>query len=202
MYDKLINSRKAFSLIELLVILPLISIILILLFNILFLTNRSFGYTSNSFQVAEEIREFTNTIQKEVNQAINADANDTIYKPDGSNSELYIYTDLDGDGIPELVRYKLENKTIYKDIKKATNNVYPLKYQNNFTGRKKVLSNVANTEIFDQIERVEDPINVIDDNNDNRRKVKMTVEIRAKEGDSPLLIDTILVVKSRAQYGD
>lgn len=202
MFKNILCNKKGYSLIELLIILPFISIILVLIFNILFISNKSFGYTSESFMVAEEIRSFTNTIQKEANQAIKANDNTTIYKPSGTDSELYIYTDLDDDGVPELVRYKLDNKIIYKDIKKTTNSTYPLKYENNFRNRKEVLRNVSNINIFGEIDRVENLRTGVFDDNDHRRKIKMSVEIKSDKDDSPIVIETILVVKSRAQYGD
>lgn len=195
-------NRDGITLIELLIVIPLISIILLLVFNMFFLSTRSFKHTNNSFVIAEDIRSFTNSIQKEVNQAIKANDHTAIYKPDNTgNNELYIYTDLDGDDIPELVRYKLIDNKIYKGIEKATNTKYYLTFGNSFKNEKIVLTNVVNTGIFGDINRVEEHKGYIDDN-DHRRKVNIIVEVKENNEDMPIIIDTLLVVKSRAQYGD
>lgn len=194
--------RKGITLIELLFVIPMISIILLLIFNMFFLINRSFKYASDSFIVAEDIRNFTNTIQKEANQAKKANDNTALYKPDNSgNNELYIYTDVNGDDIPELVRYRVKEGKIIRDIKEATNNKFPLKYESTFKNEKVVLNLVTNKGIFGDIERVEVHDKYTDEN-DHRRKVKMTIEIKADEEDSPIIIDTLLIVKSRTQYED
>lgn len=195
-------NRDGITLIELLIVVPLVSIVLLLVFNMFFLSTRSFKYTNNSFVVAQDIRSFTNSIQKEVNQAIKANEDTAIYKPDKTgHNELYIYTDLDGDDIPELVRYKLKDNKIYRGTEKATNTKYYLAFGNSFKNEKIVLTYVVNTKIFGDINRVEEHKGYIDDN-DHRRKVNMKVEIKEDNEDMPIIIDTLLVVKSRAQYGE
>lgn len=199
---KIFIPRKGMTLIELLFVIPMITIILMLIFNMFSLTNRSFKYASESFIVAEDIRNFTNNIQKEANQAKKANNDTALFKPSGKgDNELYIYTDINGDEIPELIRYRLVEDKIYRDEKEATNKKFPLEYKNSFKNEKIVLNHVANNMIFGDIERVEIHDKYTDEN-DHRRKAKMRIEIKADKKDSPIIIDTLLIVKSRTQYED
>lgn len=193
--------KKGISLIELLIVLPIISIILLITYNMFFLTNKSFNYVKENFNIGEDIRTFTSTIQKEANQAKKANDNTVLYKPNGSKKELYIYTDIDGDDIPELVRYRVLDDNIIKDIKKATNNKFPYEYKSSFTNEKIVLSNINIGEdgIFKDIERVEKKNEYIDEN-DNRRMVKMIIEINTGKDSTPIVINTILITKSRVGF--
>lgn len=197
---KVYKARKGITLIELLIVVPMISIILIIIYNMLFLTNRSFKYVEQTFNINEDIRSFVNSIQKEANEGKKANENTVLYKADEKNSEeLYIYTDIDDDGVPELVRYKLIENKIIKDMKKATNSKYPFEYKNDFYNEKVVLTNVINKDIFGDIERVEEH-DKYQDENDHRRKAKMTIKISKCKNNSPIIIDTFLVTKSRTSF--
>lgn len=204
---KIFRIREGITLIELLIVLPMISVILLLVFNIFFLSNRGFKYTIDSFEVGEDLRNFTKSIQKETNQAIKSNKNTAIFKPiNTGNNELCIYSDLDGDGIPELIRYKLKDNNIYRGTEKATNTDYELKFGNSFENEKIVLTHVTNTNIFGDLKGVEElkdaKGNYYVADNDHRRKISMKIEIKKKDEDMPIIIDTLLVVKSRAQYGE
>ncbi|WP_353095906.1 prepilin-type N-terminal cleavage/methylation domain-containing protein [Tissierella praeacuta] len=192
--------RKGITLIELLIVVPMISIILIVIYNMLFLTNLSFKYVEQTFNINEDVRSFVSSIQKEANEGKKANENTVLYKEDEMNSgELSIYTDVDDDGVPELVRYRLIENKIIKDMKKATNSKYPFEYKNDFYNEKIILTNVINKDIFGDIERVEEH-DKYQDENDHRRKVKMIIKISKGENNSPIIIDTFLVTKSRTSF--
>lgn len=199
---KVCKFRKGITLIELLIVLPMISIILIVAYNMLFLANRSFKYVNQTFNINENIRSFVNSIQKEANEGKKSNENTVLYKTDDMNSEeLYIYTDIDDDGVPELIRYRLVGNKIIKDMKKATNIKYPLEYKGDFYNEKIVLTNVINKDIFGDIERVEEH-DKYQDENDHRRKIKMKIKISNGKNSNPIIIDTFLVTKSRTNFED
>ena len=103
---KIYINEKGFTLAELVIVVPFITIIFILAYNMLFLTQRSFKAISSGFYVAEELRIFQINIQKEANQAKKAeDAKDVLTRI--SQSELHIYTDIDNYSVPEIIRYRL-----------------------------------------------------------------------------------------------
>lgn len=196
--------RKGITLIELLVAIPLLSIILLIAYNMLFMASRSFKYTNDTFNTGEDIRLFTTTIQKEANQAKKANDDTPLYKPKANGKELYIYTDLHEEGKPTLIRYKLENNQILRGTESTTNdkNKYPYKFNTNgFRNEKVVLSNVTSSSIFGEVERVREE-KKFKDENDHRRRIKMEIEISTGEGNAPIKIHTILTNKSRNEFDD
>lgn len=199
------KQNKGFTLIELLVIIPIIAVILLISYNILFLSTKSYNYVSDTFNSTEDIRLFINNIQKEVAQAKKAVEDKTvIYKPSNSNNKvLHIYSDIDNDDIPELIRYRLDNNVIKRDYKKAKNNNYPYKYNSSFIGEKIVLSNVVNQDIFGEVTFINTEQEKTEQEKygekDNRRKVRMTIEISTGSNNTPIIIDTYLVTKSRTE---
>lgn len=66
---KIYGDKKGFTLAELVIVVPFITIIFILAYNMLFLTQKSFSTVNAGFDVAEELRIFQINIQKEANQA-------------------------------------------------------------------------------------------------------------------------------------
>jgi len=200
---KYLKNQDGFSLMELIIVVPLISIILLISYNILFLSTKSFNSVNDSFNTAEDLRIFLTAIHKEANQAKKSEENlDALYRV--SKSELHIYADIDNDFIPELVRYRLVGKEIRKDIKKATNNKYPLEFTNPFFNEKVVLSNVNNAEIFSEVEKLKESDTEEEitkqEGKDYRRKVKMRLKISKGEDNKPIVIETYLVTKSRTEY--
>ena len=72
MINKLFNKNKwnkGFTLIELILVIPFISIVLILAYSIIFMSNKSFTSAIDNFSSYEDIRVFQINIQKEANQA-------------------------------------------------------------------------------------------------------------------------------------
>lgn len=201
-FKKIINNKKGITLVELLIVVPFITIIFALAFNMIFLIQKSFKTVNAGFDTAEEIRIFQIAIQKEANSGKKAEeANDVLTRI--SSSELYIYTDIDGDKIPEIIRYKLDTitKELKKDVKyrNTGSDEYPYKYNlNSFIEEKVVLKNITNTDIFGTVDVVR--VTQKSEGADHRRKVPMKLII--KNGDKNVEINTYLVTKSRTEAGD
>ncbi|WIV11017.1 prepilin-type N-terminal cleavage/methylation domain-containing protein [Proteiniborus sp. MB09-C3] len=196
-----IRNQKGITLIELLIVVPLVAIIIMISYNLFFLSTKSFNYVKDTFNSSEDIRVFINNIQKEASQAKKAvEDNTVLFKPANSNNNvLYIYTDIDNDDIPELVRYRLEGNEMKRDIKKAANSKYPFKFTNPFTSEKVVLSNITNDGIFGEISYINTSQQSFGDR-DNRRKVKVNIEIYTGKNSTPIIIDMYLVTKSRTEF--
>jgi prepilin-type N-terminal cleavage/methylation domain-containing protein len=214
MLIKLFNKKKCnkgFTLIELLLVLPFISIIFFLAYNMTFMIHKSFHSTKESFSNYEDIRIFQLNIQKEANQARKAgeeivtigkekkDIMDVMKKI--SDKEIHIYTDIDEDQIPEIVRYRLEDNKILRDIKKTTSKAYPYKYTSGWLDEKVVLKNVKDVKFVNEIENVkEKDINLINQSSkDYRKKTTLYLEINTQNKDKAINLQTLLVTKSRAE---
>jgi len=195
---KKISNQNGFTIIELIVVIPLIVIIVLISYNMFFLATKSFKDVNQNFSNSEELRMFIIDIQKEANQAKKAQEDiDALHRV--NQSEIYIYTDIDEDNIPELVRYRLEDDDLIKDIKKASNDEYPYEFDSSFANEKVVLKNVINTEIFKEVERVKVEIEGYDDK-DYRRKLKMRIETSVGKDSNPSVVEIYLVTKSRTKY--
>lgn len=193
---KIYNNKKGFTLAELVIVVPFITIIFILAYNMLFLTQKSFKAVNAGFDVAEELRIFQINIQKEANQAKKAEeAKDVLTRV--SQSELHIYTDIDGDEIPEIVRYRLDDNKLKRDVKykKSTSVEYPYAYNISFENEKVVVNDVINSDIFGEVGKVR--ITKEGEGEDYRRKAKMKLNIQ--NGSNTVEINTYLVTKSRTE---
>lgn len=195
-FKKIYKNKKGFTLVELVIVVPSITIIFILAYSMLFLTQKSFNNVNASFDMAEEIRIFQINIQKEANQAKKAEeTKDVINRV--SQGELHIYTDIDNDEIPEIVRYRLDNKKLIRDVKykKTAITEYPYAYNGSFKNEKVVVNNVINTDIFGEVEKVREAKE--GEGADYRRKVKMKLKIQ--NNSNIVEINTYLITKSRAE---
>lgn len=201
-FKRIINNKKGITLVELLIVVPFITIIFALAFNMIFLIQKSFNTVNAGFDTAEEIRIFQIRIQKEANSAKKAEeTNDALTRI--SSRELYIYSDISDDKVPEIIRYNLD--TVTKELKRSVkyknsdSDVYPFKYnKNSFADEKVVLKNVTNTDIFGTVDVVR--VTKKGEGADYRRKVPMKLII--KNGDKNVEINTYLVTKSRTEAGD
>lgn len=192
-----LKKEKGFTLVELAVVIPLIAIIFIISYNMIFITNKSFKNTKENFSTSEEIRIFLINIKREVNGAKKStDDKDAIYT--NGSDELYIYSDIDNDEKPELIKYYLDNGQIKKNISKAKNDKYPYEYDE-FIKDTVVLNNVLNTDIFGKVEMVKEPEgNLLYETKDYRRKVIMKLELD-KGKKEPSIIKCYLISKSRTE---
>lgn len=204
--------NKGFTLMELLLVLPFISIIFVLAYSIIFMTNKGFTSTQNSFSTYEDIRIFQINIQKEANQArkagvkivkvdkVDQDIMDAIRKID--DKEIYIYTDIDNDEIPEIVRYRLKDNNIIRDIKKTKSKEYPYNYDTgSWLDEKIVLRNVLDTKFVNTIENVRDPDpnSINQSSKDYRRKTSLDLKVNTANKNETIDLQVLLVTKSRAE---
>ena len=198
-YKKKHKREKGFTLVELALIVPLIAIITLISVNLIFFSYKSTSYVNHSFDTSEDIRIFLNSIQKEANQAKKAVDNEKIGPFNRiSSREIYIYTDVNGEN-PELIRYRLKDNRLLRDIKKTNNTTYPYEFKDKFIDEKVVLSNIVNEDIFGEVESLKEEKNT-QEGEDFREKVKMTIEISTGKNNTPIKINTYLVSKSRAKF--
>lgn len=192
-------SNIGFTLVEITIVVPLIAIIFLIGYNTYFMINKSYKSVNNSFEISEELRIFQINIQKEANEAKKAEeGKEVLHKV--SDSELYIYTDINKDNKPELTIYKLNDKKLYRFIKNASNNQYPYTFDyisSDYSKAEIVLSNVMNTKLFENVEVVREQ-KTGQEEKDNRRKIKINIDI-ASTDDKTISIKTYLVTKSRTE---
>ena len=201
---KIKENKKGFTLIELFIVIPIILIIFIVAYNIIFMSSKNFVSTKNNFSTYEDIRVFEINIQKEANQARKAtESNDVMEKI--SDKEIHIYTDINGDSIPELIRYRLDNKEIERDVKypllKSTDNQYPYTYSKSWSDQKIVLKNVVNSNFVGDIEKVveSDPNIITQSTKDYRKKGILNIRIGGGNKAGEIDLTILLVTKSRAE---
>lgn len=198
MYRKKLNNI-GFTLVEVTIVVPLIAIIFLIGYNMYFMANKSYKSVNNSFEISEELRVFQINIQKEANEAKKAEEDKEVLHRT-SDSELYIYTDINNDNKPELIIYKLNDKKLYRFIKNASNNKYPYTFDyisSDYSKAEIVLSNVTNTKLFENVEVVREQ-KTGQEEKDNRRKIKINIDI-ASTDDKTISIKTYLVTKSRTE---
>lgn len=193
--------RKGITLIELVLVLPMISVILIISYNLLFLSNKSFKIVNDSFVSNEELRIFQLNIQKEANNAKKAEeSKDVIHKI--NESEIYIYTDTNNDDKPEIVRYKLSGTNILRTVNTSASTKYPYSYNTNnvssWKNEEVVLKNVTNTDIFGDVERVKELVRAQEDN-DYRKKVDVNIKVKRNESNKITELTFLIATKSRTE---
>lgn len=193
--------RKGMTLVELVLVLPLVSIIFIITYNLLFLSNKSFKVVNDSFVSNEELRIFQINIQKEANNGKKAEeSKDVLHKVNGG--EIYIYTDTNNDEKPEIVRYKLSGTNILRSVNTSTSTKYPYIYNINnvssWKDEKVVLRNVTNTDIFGIVERVKALVRAQEDN-DYRKKVEVNIKVKRNESNKTTELTFLIATKSRTE---
>lgn len=203
MFTKLFMDKqdnKGFTLMELVLVLPFISIIFILAYTMIFMTSKSFTSTIDNFSTYEDIRMFQINIQKEASQARKAEEKIDVMRKI-NDKEIHIYTDIDDDGIPEIVRYRYKDNNILKDIKKTTLKEYPYKFKGSWLDEKIVLTNVKDEKFVNEIIDVKDPDpNSINQNSkDYRKQTTLELKVNADNKNKTIDLQILLVTKSRAE---
>jgi prepilin-type N-terminal cleavage/methylation domain-containing protein len=194
-----IYNRQGFTLVELVISVPLIAMVILLGYNMFFLAQNSLSYVSRTVDVTEELRFFQKNIYSEANRAKKAEEEkDALHRI--SSTEIYIYTDVDdedGRNIPELVRYRLVSGNLQRDVKKPQGTEYPYTYTSDFGTAETVLRNISNTDIFSE----QEPIRIVSadsqESPDYRRKLRMRLVIEGEPND--IEVQGYLISKSRTE---
>jgi prepilin-type N-terminal cleavage/methylation domain-containing protein len=139
------HGPRGFSLVEVLVVVSIFSLILILLAGFqsdVFSLNRilNSGLQSQS-EVKKIVRPFSNEVRSATPSNLGAYPIAT-----SDTNEFSFYTDIDGDGLREKIRYFLEDGEFKKGTIKPSGS--PLEYDVDDEKIIKVIKNVTNSEIF------------------------------------------------------
>lgn len=192
--------NKGFTLVELVLVVPLIAIVFLLGYNMLFLVQRGFASVNRTFDVSEELRLFQLNIHNEANQAKKAEENKDVLNRI-SAAEIHIYTDVDntdGKNIPELVRYRIADGSLKRSVKSPAGAEYPYSYTTAFGTEETVLNNIREDE---SAFYAQEPVRVVDEDSqeapDYRRKLRMKLVIDGEPND--IEVQGYLVSKSRTE---
>ncbi len=202
---KYLKNKKGITLVELVIASSLMVIVLTLAYGMITNFNRIYKTTYNSYVTDEQLRIFLINIEREANHAKKSEeAEDKGPIVSSNQKTIDIYTDVEGDDKPELIRYELDStkKEIKRSIKTPIGTDYPFKYTGSFKGEKVVLSNVVNQDVFTKLENVRE---VMPGKNqggrDYRKKIQMKVEVKGKENKNSIITEKQLITKSRSEYG-
>lgn len=106
------SNHKGLTLVELLVAISLLSIVLTSAYMFLAFSYHSVADTQASFDVGSEARVSMIKMEKNIRNAqavtINGERHLALETPDSENA-LIVYTDVDSDGVMEMVKYKVDN---------------------------------------------------------------------------------------------
>lgn len=171
------KKNSGFSLIELLIVLPLVSIIFLISYNLIKVSNGSFLRIRSGNTTNNEMRSFITQIEREINNAKKAvEDKGPLYQL--NNSELWIYTDIDNDKNPELIIYRVDGNSIKKGISKPINKEYPYEYAA-FEKKYIVLTNLVNRDVFNDLSELSNkPKSAFHRGEDNRMKIVINLEIK------------------------
>lgn len=192
-FIKRFKSIKGIGLIELIFAVALFSMILILIYNIFFISQKSYNSIKNQTLVTLDLQEVLEQLNSEVKKARKAtEKEDSILLV--SSTELRLYTDIEGDDRPELLRYRIDENNLLKSCAIANNDSYPYTYTS-FHKEAILLRDIVNTDVFSELA----PVNP-DNPKDHRRKVKLrlVIENQNKMGE-PYEIINYLMTRSRVE---
>lgn len=143
------NSRSGITLVELLVTLFLLSIVLGGIYEFYVFGQRSITETSLFAQVQQKVTLFTTGIRREV---VSAKSVDGLAPVEAANSgrDVNIYTDVDWDGMPELVQYGFQGTSLQRRVVESTTATAPYNFaRNNHTP--------TWTTVLDRVKKLKDP---------------------------------------------
>lgn len=171
------KKNSGFGLVELLVVLPLVSIIFLISYNLIKVSNGSFLRIRSGNTANNEMRTFITQIEREINDSKKAvEDKGPLYQ--SNNSELWIYTDIDNDNKPELIIYRVNDNSIKKSISKSINKEYPYEYAT-FEKEYIVLTNLVSEDVFEDLsELTNKPKGAFNSEEDNRMKIVINLEVK------------------------
>lgn len=198
-YLKKNNVSSGFTLIELIIVVALMLIILIAVYNFFFVSKKSYDSLKEQSLVNMEMQGVISILDQEIKQAKKATKDENAIVQLSSGRGVIIYTDLNDDGRPEKIRYRVKNKKLYKSYANIRNNKYPYEYRN-FGKEKVILENIKNDDIFTEISLVESNNTMYNAQKDYRCKIKIHFVLEnPNESKEKLEIDSYLLTKSRVE---
>jgi hypothetical protein len=132
--------KKGFTLIELIFFMLIISFVLFFLILMMINLSNLNLYLTYGLGVLGETDLFLSEIKKEL-KSIEISNVGAYPLEEITSTTITFYSDLDGDGLIERVRYFLDGDNLFKGIIKPTGN--PLRYDQNEEKIKKVLKNLV-----------------------------------------------------------
>lgn len=190
---RLLKKRKGITLVELLITISLLGIVLLIIYNMFFISTKNYQNISNEVEINREVRIFLVTIQKEISQA--RKANDLYIDENqskGKEGPIYmkdekfcIYVNLDNDEKPELVQYYMENGNLVRRQSKTTDEAYPYENFKDFTEPKVVLRNLDEGQklgdIFKNIKTIDKESNNRQEYEETRKSVNLNFKIKESD---------------------
>lgn len=185
--------RRGMTLVELLVIIPIISIVVLGTYNLLFLNIRANREINKNFNNSTELRVFMKNINAESKSAKKVTLSNKVdkYPLTIDGKKLEIYTDIYGDG-PECVIYYLKDRKLIREIYSMYSNGY------NWT------INRASRKNETALEGIEDfsLVYIVEPNNSNANSTnnKTVVEVGLKFEEDDRDIEFNIISKSRGEF--
>lgn len=114
------RNQDGFTLIELLLVLALLLVAVSGIYQLFYFSQGSYDSASAESGIAQEARLFVMRLEREVRNARQAVlSTNPVTVPDGitpAGSRINIYTDVNGDGRPELVAYRLNGGALQRAV--------------------------------------------------------------------------------------
>jgi prepilin-type N-terminal cleavage/methylation domain-containing protein len=141
-----LGGSKGYTLAELVVVLALLGLVLSIIYPLFFFVQASFNRASAESDAVQEARLLLLQMGSEVREARKpAPALDAVMVP--SPERLDIYSDLNGDGRPEMISYRLRAGMIERRVASPLEAAYPFSYPDPVTWTT-VVGAVANSVVF------------------------------------------------------
>jgi prepilin-type N-terminal cleavage/methylation domain-containing protein len=154
LFHMLRHPDEGFTLVELLISLALMGFVLSAAYLLLNTVSGDSNIVQARSQAVEENRHAMEVISTEIRQAVEEFDSAGVFKTMGA-TDCTFTSDVDHDGVPELVRYYLSSGKLYKDVKQHTKNFPPYTFSaTSATGYPKIVcSAVTNTDIFTYLDQ-------------------------------------------------
>lgn len=183
--------RRGVTLTELVVTLLILGLVLTAVYQYFHVTQQGWERAAAASRTLDEARIAVMALDNEVRQARKAaEAHPSLVV---SGTTLDVYTDVTGDGVPELVRYRLQGGQLERGVVAASGDEYPYTYGTDPADWVVVVTRVANA--------VGEPPFVLDSSNPPRLvlTVDLVVEDPNDRVDRSVRIQARVTVRSRGE---